>query len=222
MGMSLQPNLVVDAIVRPRFANWTRRAEALQLTAQSVSPLASPRIAGQGLTILHDPGGNQMTKPSKATHPISVEHVRIETAKPFADVRASLEALVPPLNTGFRTSLERGAHAEARNDLEALAELSIFLTRDHGELLRIWGQSHKAVQYEIGNPLTASSMTRYRLAAALYAPLRVVLYEVEDGRTVFEYDLPSSLFGQFGENRVTKVGRKLDRELEEALLTAAS
>ena len=163
-----------------------------------------------------------MTTPSKATRPVSVEHVRIETAKPFAEVRASLETLVPPLNTGFRTSLERGAVPQVRDDLEALAELSIFLTRDHGQLLRVWGQQRNAVQYEIGNPLTASSMTRYRLAAALYAPLRVVLFETQDGRTVFEYDLPSSLFGQFGDDRVTEVGRKLDRELEEAILTAAS
>jgi hypothetical protein len=37
----------------------------------------------------------------------------------------------------------------------------------------------------------------------------------------FEYDLPSSLFGQFGDNRVTAVGRELDMELEEALEVAA-
>jgi uncharacterized protein (DUF302 family) len=163
-----------------------------------------------------------MTEPTRTTQRITVEHVRIETTKPFADVRSSLEALVPPLNTAFRTSLEAGADAQARIELEALADLSIFLTRDHGQLLRIAGQSRNAQQYEIGNPLTASSMTRHVLAAALYAPLRVVLYEADEGRTVFEYDLPSTLFGQFGDERVTEVGRKLDRELETALVKAAS
>jgi len=34
-------------------------------------------------------------------------------------------------------------------------------------------------------------MTRYRLSAALYAPLRVVLFADEQGRGVFEYDKPS-------------------------------
>jgi uncharacterized protein (DUF302 family) len=48
------------------------------------------------------------------------------------------------------------------------------------------------VQYEIGNPLTASKMTRHQLPAALYAPLRVVLFEDEHGRGIFEYDRPSS------------------------------
>jgi uncharacterized protein (DUF302 family) len=46
-------------------------------------------------------------------------------------------------------------------------------------------------------------MTRHQLAAALYAPLRAVLYEDADGRGIFEYDKPSPLFGQFGDERVT-------------------
>jgi len=163
-----------------------------------------------------------MTQPSRTARHITVEHVRIETTKPFVEVRTSLEALVPPLKTDFRTSLQRGSVSQAKSELEALAELSIFLTRDHGELLGIAGQARKAIQYEIGNPLTASSMTRHALGTALCAPLRVVFYEAQDGRTVFEYDLPSSLFGQFGDDRVTEVGHKLDRELEAALLRAAS
>jgi hypothetical protein len=38
---------------------------------------------------------------------------------------------------------------------------------------------------------------------------------------VFEYDRPSSLFGQFGDERVRQVGLDLDRELETVLLRAA-
>jgi hypothetical protein len=69
-------------------------------------------------------------------------------------------------------------------------KLSIFEKRDHGTLLEIFGGRRNALQYEIGNPLTASKMTRYRLSAALYAPLRVVLFADEQGRGVFEYDKP--------------------------------
>jgi hypothetical protein len=67
-----------------------------------------------------------------------------------------------------------------------------------------------AQQYEIGTSLTASKMTRHQLAAALYAPLRVVLFEDANGRGIFEYEKPSSLFGQFGYERVTEVGLDLD------------
>jgi hypothetical protein len=56
-------------------------------------------------------------------------------------------------------------------------------------LLRTAGLARRAVQYEIGNPLTATRMTRHRLSAALYAPLRILLYDA--GRAVFEYDRTS-------------------------------
>ena len=158
---------------------------------------------------------------TRCSQSIAIEHVRIETHNPFAEVKAALEALVPPLRTEFLTSLERGAVDDAARRLEDLADLSIFLVRDHGQLLRVAGQTRNALQYEIGNPLTASSMTRHHLAAALYAPLRIVLYETQHGTRVFEYDLPSSLFGQFRNDVVTEVGRKLDRDLEGALLKAA-
>ncbi len=78
------------------------------------------------------------------------------------------------------------------------------------------------MQYEIGNPLTAERMTRHVLAAGLYAPLRVVLYEDESGKAIFEYDLPSSLFSQFGDEQVAQVGRELDAELEAALQSASA
>ena len=74
---------------------------------------------------------------------------------------------------------------------------------------------------KIGNPLTASKMTRHQLPAALYAPLRVVLFADQQGRGIFEYDKPSSLFGQFGDEQVTEVGRYLDAALEAALRHAA-
>lgn len=62
--------------------------------------------------------------------------------------------------------------------------------------------ARNALQYDIDNPITASLMMRHRLAAALYAPIRVVLYEDDFGHGVFEYDQPSSsTFGQFGTNK---------------------
>jgi len=49
-------------------------------------------------------------------------------------------------------------------------KLSIFGERNHGALLQIVGGRRNALQYDIGNPLTAAKMTRYQLPAALYAP----------------------------------------------------
>lgn len=152
---------------------------------------------------------------------IAVEHVRIASAKSFADVRAALERSVPHLDPGIVTALADGDVARADHEKEQGPELSIFLIRDHGALLKIAGKARNALQYDIGNPATASLMTRHRLAAALYAPIRVVLYENDAGRGVFEYDQPSTTFGQFGDEQVTAVARGLDAALARALLGAA-
>ena len=152
---------------------------------------------------------------------ISVEHIRIESAKSFADVRAGLERSVPQLDPGLVKALVDGDVARARREKEQGPELSIFEVRDHGALLKTAGNVRHALQYDIGNPVTASLMTRYQLAAALYAPIRVVLYENDAGHAVFEYDQPSTTFGQFGDERVTAVARGLDAALARALLGAA-
>lgn len=127
---------------------------------------------------------------------INVTHVVIESTKPFGNVRAFLEAVMPPI--GSQRS-------------EAWPGLVIVLKRDHGA----------AVQYEIGHVLTEFPMGGYNVAAALYAPLRVVLYEDEAGGSRFEYDLPSSLLEQFGDDRSTEVGRALDEALVRELTDAA-
>ena len=163
-----------------------------------------------------------MPEPVITQQTIQVEHVRIESAKPFAEVKAALQELVPPLDPIIPEALRQGDIGRAKEVLQRGPELAIFSARDHGGLLRVAGLARKAVQYEIGNPLTASRMTQHQLPAALYAPLRVLLYENEDGNAVFEYDRPSSLFGQFGDERVTAVARELDAKLESALIKAAS
>jgi hypothetical protein len=162
-----------------------------------------------------------MTHPETVRRPIQVEHVAIEATKSFEAVKAALEALVPPLDPAISEALRRGDIVRANEALYRGPELAIFSARDHGGLLRTAGLVRKTVQYEIGNPLTATEMTRHQLPAALYAPLRVLLYENEAGRAVFEYDRPSSLFGQFGDERVTAVGRELDAKLESVLVKAA-
>jgi hypothetical protein len=50
--------------------------------------------------------------------------------------------------------------------------------------------------------------------------LRVLLYENEHGKTCVEYDKPSSLFGQFGNAKVTEVAAMLDRKLEQLVAKA--
>ncbi|WP_225161283.1 DUF302 domain-containing protein [Bradyrhizobium sp. BRP56] len=105
--------------------------------------------------------------------------------------------------------------------MEASSPLTIFGQGDHGALLAVAQLTRRSIQFDIGNPLTASKMTRHRLSAGLYAPIRVLLREDEDGGVACGYDRPASLFSQFGSEHVNAVAQQRDRDLQ-ALLEAAA
>ena len=164
----------------------------------------------------------QTTAPAiLASRTIAVEHVKISSERSFAEVRRRLEDTLPKLDASIAEALRSGDQNRATEYDQNGPKLSIFEQRDHGSMLEAFGGRRNALQYEIGNPVTASKMTCHQLAAALYAPLRVVLFEDEQGKGVYEYDKPSSFFGQYGDERVTEVGRYLDVALEAALRRAA-
>jgi uncharacterized protein (DUF302 family) len=155
---------------------------------------------------------------------VTIEHVHVETEKPFAEVTAALEARMGKFDPAVYEELRSGADPEAvRTRLEGTAGPSgfmLFRTSDHGALLRLAGQTKKAVQYLLGNPLFAVRMTRHDIRAGLYAPLRVLVYVDEGGKACVEYDRPSSLFGQFGNASVTEVATLLDRKPEQLVAEA--
>ena len=154
---------------------------------------------------------------------VQVTHVRVRTEKPFGEVTAALEARMGKFDPIVVEELRRGADPESvRARLERMAGPSgfmLFATHNHGALLRIVGQKRKAIQYVVGNPLFALQMTQHDIRASLYAPLRVLLYEDDRGKTCLEYDKPSSLFGHFNDHRIAPVASMLDRKLE-ALVAA--
>jgi uncharacterized protein (DUF302 family) len=155
---------------------------------------------------------------------VTIEHIHVTTEKPFAEVAAAFEARMGKFDPAVYEQLRSGADPEAvRARLEGMAGPSgfmLFRTSDHGALLRLAGQTKKAVQYLLGNPLFAVRMTQHDIRAGLYAPLRVLVYEDEGGKTCIEYDKPSTLFGQFGNAKVTEVAAMLDRKLEQLVAEA--
>ena len=153
-----------------------------------------------------------------------VDHVRRTTDKPFDDVAKAFEAQLGKFDGDVRKAATASEDAEeAKAKIAAMAGPSgfmLFSTSDHGALLRLAGQKRKAIQYVVGNPVFALQMTQHDIRASLYAPLRVLIYENEAGKTCVEYDKPSSLFGQFGNDRISPTAAMLDKKLE-ALVAAA-
>ena len=163
--------------------------------------------------------------PSAAsTNTVRVLHRSITFRADFERFTGSLEKILGHFPPGVQQDIvERPRVAEERlKAAEGIQGLMIFYVFDHGAALNMLGARRNARQYLIGNPLTAIQMTQHDIRAALYAPLRVLVYEGEEGATTVEYDQPSSLFGQFEREDVTRVAVSLDEKLERALEQAAA
>src|ERR1700722_3958567 len=90
---------------------------------------------------------------------IPVEHIRISSRRPFAEVRRKLEGTVPKLDTGIAEVLRSGDQERAKIYENNGPRLSIFEERDHGSLLQIWGGSRNRSNYQIGTTPTPTKLT---------------------------------------------------------------
>ena len=155
---------------------------------------------------------------------IMVDHVHVATDKTFEEVTKAFEAQLGKFDGDVRKAATASEDTEeAKAKIATMAGPSGFMlfgTNDHGALLRLAGQKRKAIQYVVGNPVFALQMTQHDIRASLYAPLRVLIYENEDGKTCVEYDKPSSLFGQFNDARNASVAAMLDCKLEDLVAAA--
>jgi uncharacterized protein (DUF302 family) len=157
---------------------------------------------------------------SMKTSTFVVDHVSAESDIGFAEVTNSFEQQLGKFDPKVVESLSaRSPNTEnAKSTIEKMAGESGFMlfgTVNHGLLPSIFRKNRKAMQYVIGNPLIAVQMTQHNLAAGLYAPLRVLIYESDRGKTRVEYDKPSPLFGLFGDNKIFLVANMLDNKLED-------
>jgi uncharacterized protein (DUF302 family) len=153
---------------------------------------------------------------------ISVRHVSVSLDKTFEETCTKFESRMGRIDYGvFEKMLcDRESETAIRNyikEIEGPLGLMIFNAIDHGLLLSLAGTSARAKQYVVGNPLIALQMTQRDVRAGLYAPLRIYISEDGPNKSVIEYDLPSTLFGQFQNAEVDRVAVTLDQKLEAAI-----
>jgi len=153
---------------------------------------------------------------------IEVRHVSMKIRSGFESFTHNLERSLGRFDPALCKDIEKDPSGVRRRIEQAAGEegLMLFNIRDHGRLLKVIGAPGKARQYVIGNPLIAITMTSQDIRAGLYAPLAVFVYEAGDGSTMVEYDMPSTLFGQFGDPKITAVGRTLDKKLADLIKKA--
>jgi hypothetical protein len=87
-----------------------------------------------------------------------IEHIRISSGLPFAEVRRRLKAALPPRDPDIVEALRSGDQDRVR-DFEANGPFFLIEQElDHGILLQIAGGKRNALQYAIGNPITATKI----------------------------------------------------------------
>jgi uncharacterized protein (DUF302 family) len=153
---------------------------------------------------------------------ILVRHVSILIERTFTETCSRFESRMGRIDyAAFDKKLsEREPETAIRNhvkEIEGPLGLMIFNVIDHGRLAGLAGKASGAKQYVVGNPLFALQMTKKDIRAGLYAPLRVYIREDGPKKSIVEYDLPSSLFGQFQNAEVDRVAKMLDEKLEAAI-----
>ena len=148
--------------------------------------------------------------------PVVMDHVTIETSTPYQLVTSRIDDEVKRFDESYRKLLQENKIDELRAKLAQGLEPDGFMVHfiaAQGDLLALEGRRQQGNVYYLGNVVAAAQMTKLNFSAALYAPLRLNVYENARGGTTFEYDKPSTQFGQFHNVDIDKVARSLDDHL---------
>lgn len=121
----------------------------------------------------------------------------VASAKSFEQVSDALKSLV------------------AKNGMMVMAQV------DQGKMLSMTGLSLKATLFLIGNPTVGKQLFEQSHAVGLYVPLRISVYTDVDGKTYIEYDRPTTLLGQFKNDKVTMIAQMLDEKISGLATMAA-
>jgi uncharacterized protein (DUF302 family) len=177
-------------------------------------------LAAGAPALAASPGEFRITNTSVVT-----AHVKIVTTTPYPLVTSRLEAEVRRFDDSYRKLLEENKIDELRQKLTQDYNPSGFMIHfvaAQGDWLALQGKRRRGNVYYVGNVLSASEMTQVDFGAALYAPLRLNVYENAQGGTTFEYDKPSTQFGQFRSRAIDKVADSLDERLQRLIKTLSA
>jgi uncharacterized protein (DUF302 family) len=99
----------------------------------------------------------------------------------------------------------------AKNGMMVLSELN------QGKILSMTGISVKAISLFVGNPQVGNKLFTENRAVGLVVPVRLNVYEGNDGKTYVNYVKPSFNLSSFNNEKINKIAGSLDQKL--AMLT---
>ena len=163
----------------------------------------------------------------RQTTQITIEHIVVASDRSYDQVIEALEAQL-----GLRADWEKIArelkttNASWEQAVQIVEQqlgtsgFTILSKIEQGALLIIGGKPTRAVQYAIGNPLLAIQMIEHAPEAALYAPLRLAVYENHAGKAFVAYERFTSQLAQYPHPEIAQVAQLVEQKLEELVAKA--
>lgn len=155
---------------------------------------------------------------------VAVNHIVVSSDRLYEQVKASLEAQLDVLGNTDELVQQLGAAKatwdQVKQAIEKRLGTSIFSKVEQGQLLSFAGRPRRVIQYSIGNPLLAIQMIEYAPEVALYAPLRLAVYESEHGKTFVTYDRFTSLLAPYQRAEIKAIPQLVEEKLEQLVAGA--
>lgn len=173
--------------------------------------------------LVQNQGGRAMRQMTKNT----VEHVVETTSRSYEQVKASLETQMNVLGNTDELMKQLVAAKASWDQVRETIEkrigpsgFTIFGKVEQGQLLSLAGKPRRVIQYAVGNPFLAIQMIEHAPEIALYAPIRLAVYEAEDGKTCISYDRFTSVVAQYPHPEVARVAKQVEQKLEDLVTQA--
>ena len=158
---------------------------------------------------------------------ITIEHIVVASNRSYEQVIEALEARLGQSadweNIAQEWQMTNASWEQVVQMIEqqlGTSGFAIFAKFGQGDLLTLAGKPTRASQYVIGNPLLAIQMIEHEPEAALYAPLRLVVYENRAGKTFVAYERFTSQLAQYPNPEIAPVAQLVQEKLEKLITEA--
>jgi uncharacterized protein (DUF302 family) len=151
----------------------------------------------------------------------TIEHIEVGCNRSYDQVTASLQERLGSFAdpSKLRSQVAAGASwdqiAKAIEGMLGSSGLCVFHKVEHGDLLSLQvGRPQRVSQYAIGNPLLAIRMIQHEPGVALYAPLRLAVYEDGEGKCVVACDQFTSLLARYPHPEIAATAKLVEEKVD--------
>ena len=108
----------------------------------------------------------------------------------------------------FDNTVESLRKMVTQNDMMVLSEIN------HGKILSMTGLKLNGISLFVGNPTVGKKLFSANKGFGITVPIRVNVYEDNDGKTFVNYVKPSSQLTSFGDEQINMIAKMLDEKLQ--------